>query len=1043
MAKRRIQGRTFGWGMQGVARVLLATMPFLGLPDMALALPHGGIVSKGAATLGYSTNSLLIHQTTNSATFNWSSYVVKSGQTVTYQTPGASSVSLNMVGGTSPTQIMGSVKSNGILEFMNSNGIVFGQGSTVSAAGVMAFGSTNPWGIPTGSVSNAGTITVSQGGTVALVGTNVTNTGTINAPGGTIVLAAGSSVVPIYSGSSSSLAGVVTTGSGGVLDSGVISAETVGSQTGKIVLQGGMGTGYVSLQPAAVIDASAPNGGNGGAVVINGSEVVLDNTTPINVTAPLGTPGTISIDPSLVLSGTTIDVCNATGLTTIDRSQTSLTIGTTSTDPLTDTIVLEGNMNLGGATWIPLGNSTNNFTGTFNGNNDTISNYTISATSNDTGFIGLLGSGGTLENVTLSGTVSAGSASSVGGAVGYNVGTVQHVVNEGNVSAGGSVGGVMGYNDGGTVSYSSNVGTVTGSSTAVGGVVGYNANGSSTGLIEYSYNTGAVHGGSNNYVGGVVGSSCGTVKYSFNTGTVSGDEYVGGDVGYTSGTVEYSYNTGSVSGVSSAGGVVGNNTSAGTVEYSYNTGSVSVTGTDVGGGVGYNSGVVKYFYNTGNVSSSTGYFVGGVVGDNLSGSTVEYSYSIGSVNTTAFTGGIAGYNTGTVIDTYYDSTVSLVSGIGGGTNSGSQTVSGVVYAENTSSFGSATTMGNLGAFASNWNGTGFSTNNSGPWLMSGANDVSYNNNGTVSTMTAPILVGDLPVDTITGSGTSVYNGSAVVQPYTVSSTMGGAGSPSGVTITSNMTTDINAGSYHDCPGTTGTLASPTNQRSYGSVTTASGTWTITPLAVTATAINQVVTQGSSIPALSGSLTFSGSNNGITNLSTTWITPATPSSPAGSYAINPSYSYLNGAVAGDFTITAAASNATALTVVAAQGGGSGGSSSGGSPGASSTISPATSNDTISTKTFVPEVQTVEPLMVTPALSIPATVAAPTPSALSPAGSSTIVDVASGGSWSLGVSLPATPLAMTTDLVSAEPMEQVTAPTGSGTTGSSSLTQQKQQ
>lgn len=93
--------RTFGHGLKAVARFLLATMPFLGLPNMALALPHGGIVSKGAATLGYSTNALLIHQTTNSATFNYSSDVVKSGQTVTYQTPGNSSVSPNMVGGTS------------------------------------------------------------------------------------------------------------------------------------------------------------------------------------------------------------------------------------------------------------------------------------------------------------------------------------------------------------------------------------------------------------------------------------------------------------------------------------------------------------------------------------------------------------------------------------------------------------------------------------------------------------------------------------------------------------------------------------------------------------------------------------------------------------------------------------------------------------------------------------------------------------------------------------------------------------------------------
>ncbi|EQD76063.1 filamentous hemeagglutinin family protein, partial [mine drainage metagenome] len=52
--------------------------------------------------------------------------------------------------------IDGKVSSNGILEFMNPNGLIFGSGSVVSAAGVMAFGSATPWGNPTGPVSNAG-----------------------------------------------------------------------------------------------------------------------------------------------------------------------------------------------------------------------------------------------------------------------------------------------------------------------------------------------------------------------------------------------------------------------------------------------------------------------------------------------------------------------------------------------------------------------------------------------------------------------------------------------------------------------------------------------------------------------------------------------------------------------------------------------------------------------------------------------------------------------------------------------------------------------
>ena len=995
--------------MKTVASVLLATMPFLGLPDMALALPHGGIVSKGAATLGYSTNALLIHQTTNSATFNWSSYVVKSGQTVTYRTPGSSSVSLNMVGGTSPTQIMGSVKSNGILEFMNANGIVFGQGSTVSAAGVMAFGSTNPWGTPTGAVSNAGTISASTGGTVALVGTNVTNTGTITAPGGTVVLAAGASVVPLYSGSSSSLSGVVTTGAGGVLDSGVISAETVNGQPGKIVLQGGMGSGTTTLTSTAVIDASAPNGGNGGEIVVNGQTVVLDMTTPLNFSAPFGTKGTISIDP------TTTDVGTAAALEAIDSSQS------TYLNNANVCILLTANINLGGYAWVPLGNgssSANYFIGTFNGAGYVVSNYTITASAGDAGFIGYLGSGGVVKNLGVSGTVNGGSYNCIGGVVGINYGTVE---------------------------YSYNTGSVSGSSgNDVGGVVGCNK-----GTVEYSYNTGSVSGPSSSggsgvgcYIGGVVGNNAGTVEYSYNTGAVSdmGCANVGGVVGYNTGKVKYSYNTGNITGSVSCtnyvAGVVGENT--GTVEYSYNTGNVSGK-CKIGGIVGCNNGstsIVAYTYNTGSVSSSS--CGGGIVGNN-NGGTVEYSYNTGSVSGSSSVGGVVGQNSGTVTDTYYNSSVYTGNGIGGGTNCGNQTVSGVVYAESSGSFGSATTMGSLGSFASNWTGTGFSTNSTGPWLMSGAGGVSYNNAGTISTMQAPILVADLPSVTATGNtGSSVYNGTSESSGYTTVSTFG-ATTPTGETVTSatigpNVVTNAST-----APTISGSFTQPTTQTSSVGYTSVAGTWTITPLAVTATATTSAFSSGGTVPTLFG--TLSGTGNGLNNLSATWSTTATSSSPAGYYAINPTYIYSNGAVAGDFTITTSSSNATAMQVFPGGGSGSGGSTSGGSTGASSPTSPATSTDTISTKTFVPEVQTVEPLMVKAALPIPAGETTPAPSAAPTIGSATTLDVASGGSWSLGYSLPTTPVNMTADLVSAEPVETGATLAPAGSTGTSSLTQQK--
>ena len=544
---------------------------------------------------------------------------------------------------------------------------------------------------PTGPVTNEGVLSAGPNGQVVLVGTDVTNTGTIDAPSGQVILAAGSTVT--VSETPSSSLSVAATGGGTVLDSGVIKAENLDGTPGTVTVKAGMTTGGVDIAPTAVIDASAPVSGNGGTVTIDASEVVLDNATPFNVTASRGTPGTVAIDPNLILSGTTIDVCNATGLETIDQgtsgNQASLAIAGTTTDPLSDTIVLESNMNLAtGSTnyaWTPLGNATTNFTGTFNGQGHTVSGYTITANGLEAGFIGYLGSGGIVENLGVAGTVSG--------------------------------------------------------NTDVGGVVGFN---------------------------------CGTVKTSYNTGSVSGNTSVGGVVGDNHGTVETSYNTGSVSGTGTSscnvGGVVGQN--PGTVETSYNTGTVSGTGTSS--------------------------YVGGVVGYNSAG-TVETSYNTGTVSGGSDVGGVVGWNdSGTVAATYYNSTVdSSLSGIGLG--SGSAT--GL----------SSTNMGNSGSysvtgwtFASGWNGNGFT--NSGNWILG---TVTYTNGSTTGTITAPVLVSDMPVATVT-SGSSVYDGQAVAPTQSV--TMGGT----------EMTVGPNAGTYGPS-----TLSAPTTQTSVGSFSSTSWSWTIT------------------------------------------------------------------------------------------------------------------------------------------------------------------------------------------------------------------------
>nr|WP_158409594.1 hypothetical protein [Devosia psychrophila] len=72
----------------------------------AQALPDGGAVSAGSATIGAATNNgLVINQTSANAVINWQSYNIGGGNIVTYVQPDALSAILNRVTGSTTTSI--------------------------------------------------------------------------------------------------------------------------------------------------------------------------------------------------------------------------------------------------------------------------------------------------------------------------------------------------------------------------------------------------------------------------------------------------------------------------------------------------------------------------------------------------------------------------------------------------------------------------------------------------------------------------------------------------------------------------------------------------------------------------------------------------------------------------------------------------------------------------------------------------------------------------------------------------------------------------
>jgi hypothetical protein len=337
----------------------------------------------------------------------------------------------------------------------------------------------------------------------------------------------------------------------------------------------------------------------------------------------------------------------------------------------------------GGMGFLPIGNDSNRFNGSFDGRGFIITGLYINLpTTNNVGLFGAISATGSVRNISLI-TANITGNNNVGRLVGENSGcTVNNSSATGNVKGKNAVGGLIGWSCYGTVSNSYTTGTISGSD-FVGGLVGWNCNGNS---VSNSYATGAVSGISD--VGGLVGENYnGSVTNSYATGAVSGISDVGGLVGENyNGTVNNSYTTGNTKGnESTVGGLAGRNY-YGSVTNSYATGKVE--GNDAVGGLVGESRYATVFnsYATGNVKGN-GVAVGGLVGWNYNGGSVNNSYATGTVNGTSDIGGLVGRNDdgGLVNNSYSTGNVSGGERVGGlvGWNYDGGTVSNSFYDRNT------------------------------------------------------------------------------------------------------------------------------------------------------------------------------------------------------------------------------------------------------------------------------------------------------------------------------------------------------------------------
>jgi len=333
--------------------------------------------------------------------------------------------------------------------------------------------------------------------------------------------------------------------------------------------------------------------------------------------------------------------------------------------------------------WTPIGDNTTQFTGSFDGDGNTIDGVTIVSNSYgnaNAGLFGYIGSGGEVKDLTLVNVnidVECTATINAGGVVGWNFGTIENCHVTGTVTTKTSsshafAGGIEGFNNGGSVNNCSATGTMTATATSgnayAGGITGRSYSGGSVANCYASGDVTATARRNSARAGGISGENAiSSVTNCYATGTVtatetSGNAYAGGVTGISGGSVANCYASGDVTATATsslvyAGGVAGANGSGGSINNCYATGDVTAT-------------------------SNLSAFAGGVSGDNARGGSIincaALNSSVQASGGSLYTGRVVGESA--VTNCYANSAMTVVNNIvsdGGnnGTGVGSTAIS--------------------------------------------------------------------------------------------------------------------------------------------------------------------------------------------------------------------------------------------------------------------------------------------------------------------------------------------------------------------------------
>ncbi|MBH3093047.1 GLUG motif-containing protein [Serratia ureilytica] len=310
-------------GKRSSKRRLLVALSLLGLAALepAHALPSGQNIVAGKGDITTNGQNMTIDQHSDKLITQWDNFNVGGNESVTFRQPGDKSVALNRVVGVNGSDIQGRIDANGKVFIVNPNGVLFGKNAQVNVGGLVVStrdisdadfmaGKNRFVGSSQAEIVNEGKIIASEASSIALLGAKVNNRGVIQANMGTVALGAGDDITLNFDGNKllslqidkaavdalASNGGMIRADGGQVLMSaraagdslrtvvnnqGIITADTLREQSGRIVLDGG-DHGVVNV--AGTLSASA-NAGHGGTIETKGARVAVQSTAKITTRA--------------------------------------------------------------------------------------------------------------------------------------------------------------------------------------------------------------------------------------------------------------------------------------------------------------------------------------------------------------------------------------------------------------------------------------------------------------------------------------------------------------------------------------------------------------------------------------------------------------------------------------------------------------------------------------------------------------------------------------------------------------------------------------